>query len=205
MIFVDDRERQSQIVSKFLEKNMPVQIKRLPFGDICIDGKLWIERKTAADFVQSIADTRLFKQIQKLASSDKKSILIIEGDKKIIEEKMSHEAMQGAFISISIFFGIPILYASCTDETVQLILYLKNQLERISVGGATKHGRKPKRLSNKKLYVIQSLPDIGYHKAKKLLETFGSVEAITRAKYHELMQVVGIGETIARKIREVLE
>ena len=39
-----------------------VKIEHLSLGDYCIDGAVLIERKTAADFAQSLMDGRLFGQ-----------------------------------------------------------------------------------------------------------------------------------------------
>ena len=62
-VVVDDRERPSGVVPE-LEKlgRVVVKIEHLSLGDYCIDGAVLIERKTAADFAQSLIDGRLFGQ-----------------------------------------------------------------------------------------------------------------------------------------------
>jgi ERCC4-type nuclease len=54
-IVVDDRERPSGVVAE-LEKaeGVVVKIEHLSVGDYCVDGAVLIERKTAADFAQSL-------------------------------------------------------------------------------------------------------------------------------------------------------
>lgn len=66
-------------------------------------------------------------------------------------------------------------------------------------------GYKPKRMKNRKLYILQGLPEIGPKRAKALLHHFGSVEAVMTATAEDLKKVEGIGPSIAEKIREVLE
>jgi hypothetical protein len=58
-IVVDDRERPSGIVAE-LERlgGVAVKIKHLELGDYCIDSAVLIERKSAADFAQSLIDGR---------------------------------------------------------------------------------------------------------------------------------------------------
>jgi len=45
------------------------------------------------------------------------------------------------------------------------------------------------------------LPGIGYERAIRLLDTFGSVEAVISAGSEELQAVDGIGKKIAEKIK----
>ena len=79
-IVVDDRERPCRVVAE-LEKldGLIVKIEHLTVGDYCIDGAVLIERKTAADFAQSLIDGRLFGQAKLMASSSLRPAYIIEG------------------------------------------------------------------------------------------------------------------------------
>ena len=67
-IVVNDRERPSGVVAE-LEKldDLVLKIEHLTVGDYCI--AVLIERKTAADFAQSLIDGRLFGQAKQMASS----------------------------------------------------------------------------------------------------------------------------------------
>jgi ERCC4-type nuclease len=42
-------------------------------------------------------------------------------------------------------------------------------------------------------------------KAARLLDHFGSVQSVINASFEELQQVKGIGENLARSIRDLLE
>jgi ERCC4-type nuclease len=55
-----------------------------------------------------------------------------------------------------------------------------------------------------KLHLLESLPNIGPTTARRLLEHFKSIEAITKADEAELCQVSGVGPASARTILEVL-
>ena len=50
------------------------------------------------------------------------------------------------------------------------------------------------------LFILQGLPGIGPEKAKRLLETFGSVNAVFQADADALQGVSGIGEKTANAI-----
>jgi ERCC4-type nuclease len=69
-VVVDDRERPSGVVPELEKLNrVVVKIEHLSLGDYCIDGAVLIERKTAADFAQSLMDGRLFGQAMRMATS----------------------------------------------------------------------------------------------------------------------------------------
>ena len=65
-------------------------------------------------------------------------------------------------------------------------------------------GYRPAGWRRRALYILQGLPWIGPRRARALLERFGSVEAIVTADVSALAEVAGIGEGVARSIREAL-
>ncbi len=69
--------------------------------------------------------------------------------------------------------------------------------------GILDHRDKQQKQTNK-LYLLESLPNIGPTTAKRLLDHFKSIEALTQADETELCQVTGIGPASARTILEVL-
>ena len=79
-IVVDDRERPSGVIEE-LEKalDVVVKIEHLPLGDYCVDGAVLIERKTAADFAQSLIDGRLFGQAGRMSSSAWHPLILLRG------------------------------------------------------------------------------------------------------------------------------
>ena len=82
------------------------------------------------------------------------------------------------------------------------------QTEQKVILDASKEGvldqRDEQQKQTNKLYLLESLPNIGPATAKRLLDHFKSIEALTQADEAELCQVTGIGPTSARKILEVL-
>ena len=79
-IIADDREHKSQVINSLMGiDNVEVFIRRLPIGDYLIDNRMIFERKTLKDFAVSVIDGRLFKQMIRLANSNYKSVLILEG------------------------------------------------------------------------------------------------------------------------------
>jgi ERCC4-type nuclease len=202
-IVADDRECKSDVI-KFLSEieNVDLSIERLSMGDYQVEDQLIVERKTLKDFAISIIDGRLFKQMIRLASSNSKSALILEGTAiDTVELGMTREAVQGALITVSLILGIPILRSKDPSETARLIVYIGRQIESVARGGVQRYGYRPKNKRKRQLYILQGMPGVGPERADRLLDRFGSVEAAISASSSELQSVDGIGIGVADKIR----
>jgi ERCC4-type nuclease len=203
-VIADDRERKSEVIQFLSEmQNVSMDIKRLSLGDYLVDNRLVFERKTLNDFALSIIDGRLFNQAIRLVSSKYNSVLILEGTgKELTETGIRREAIQGALITVSIVLGIPVLRSKSPSESAHLILYTARQVKSFARGAVQRHGGRPKKGKRKKqLYILQGLPGVGSERAKRLLDAFGSVEAVITATREELISVEGIGANIAEKIK----
>ena len=202
-IIADDRECKSEVIQSLLQiEDIDVTIRRLTMGDYQIDDRLLVERKTLKDFVVSIIDGRLFKQMIYLANSKSEGVLILEGTVgDTVELGMTREAMQGALITVSLILGIPVLRSKDPSETAKLMVYIARQIESMARGGVQRHGYRPKDKRKRQLFILQGLPGVGPEKAERLLAMFGSVEAAISASSSELQYVDGIGLGVADKIR----
>ena len=202
-VIADDRECKSEVIASLLQiEDVDVSIQRLSLGDYRVDNRLIVERKTLKDFAVSIIDGRLFKQMIRLANSNSKCVLILEGTVgDTVELGMTREAMQGALITVSLILGIPVLRSKDPSETAKLIVYIARQIKSKAMGGVQRHGYRPKNKRKRQLFILQGLPGIGREKAERLLAMFGSVEAAISASSSELQAVDGIGKSIADKIR----
>ncbi len=202
-VIADDREGKSRIIQYLKRsKNVSIEIRRLPVGDYLVDNQLIFERKTLNDFALSIIDGRIFKQAISLVNSKYKCILILEGTgKELTETGVRRESMQGALITVSIVLGIPVLRSKDPSETARLIIYTAQQIKTIVVGPVRRSGWRPKGKRKKQLFILQGLPDVGSARAVRLLDKFGSVEAVMAATIEELKSVEGIGPYTAERIK----
>ncbi len=206
-IEVDDRERNAILLAT-LEALEGVNLTRvrLRTGDFQIDGSVLIERKTTADFGRSLIDGRLFSQASRLAGSPFGAALIVEGgDAEWRAVAVSDQALQGAFISISLIYSIPLLFSSGPEETARLLVYAARQLLRARSGGQVPVRKtRARRRSTRQTRVLQALPGIGPMRARKLLEHFGSVRACLNAAPPQLAAVAGIGARTSALIAETV-
>ncbi|MFW6055337.1 MAG: ERCC4 domain-containing protein [Thermodesulfobacteriota bacterium] len=205
-VLVDDREGGSEVIRALEGYGACLRRTRLSVGDYCLDEELLVERKSMADFGASIVDGRLFKQANRLVSSTYASALLIEGTgQEAAKLNVSREAVQGALVTVSLVFGLPVLRSGSPKETAWLMLTAARQLKTCRRGILKRPGYKPRSRPKRQLYLLQGLPNIGRGKAEKLLDTFGGVQAVMDASYEELIRVKGIGRETARGIREILK
>ena len=97
--------------------------------------------------------------------------------------------------------GIPVLRSKDPAESARLILYTAIQIKSIAKGPIRGHGWRPKGKRKKRLYILQGLPNVGSERATRLLDAFGSVEAVMTASIVELQSVEGVGNHTAERIK----
>jgi ERCC4-type nuclease len=121
--------------------------------------------------------------------------------KDLSKTGVRREALQGALITISLNLGIPILRSRNPSESAHLILYAAKQVNYFASGGIPRRGSRPKGKRKRQIYFLQGLPGVGPERAARLLEKFGTVQAVVTASYGELQTVEGIGKHTAERIK----
>ncbi len=206
-IVADDRENAGGVIAELRRRDdVVVEISRLGVGDFLVEDNIAVERKTLPDFAASIIDARWFRQSAAMAAGTRRGVIILEGTGATSGRLgVSREALQGALITVGVFYGLAILRATDAAETARLLVYLGRQAQRFFVGGLSRPGYRPKGRRARQLFILQGLPGIGPERAERLLAHFGSVANVTKASADELAAIDGIGESTAAKIRWAVE
>jgi DNA excision repair protein ERCC-4 len=205
-IVVDDRERWSGVAGALWRRPaVSVAVRRLHLGDYQVDDTLIVERKTLADFALSVRDCRLFTQVGRLTRQRQmRSCLILEGNPdRYPHLAIPKPAFQGALITVTLVFGLPVLRSETPEETADLILYAANQLRRREIRPPRRRGFKVTGNRRRQILLLQAIPDVGPKKAEILLDAFGSPADIAVASVEQIEAVEGIGPKGARKIYSV--
>ncbi len=202
-IRVDDRESGGAVLTALRGyPEFDIRVERLAVGDYLVEERLLFERKTLPDLVASIKDGRLFAQGERLAKAVPRGALILEGTTSDLgATRMSREAIQGALVSLALFYDLPLLRASDPAETARLMLFAARQARAFARGTIPRHGRRPRGKTRLQSHILQGLPRVGPERAKRLIDHFGSVQAVIAADAEALMQVPGIGAGVAEVIR----
>ena len=209
---IDFREQRSGIVSEIekLTNKIAFELCTLPTGDYMVGDKIIVERKTLNDFLTSIKTGRIFQQAYRIAQTGKNGLIILEGDKTMVDSSlMSRKAVQGALIHLTVFIGIPVIRSLNIQETATLLIDILNQSKQqelprqkhiISVSPGIQINKKQRQ----KLFLLQNLPGIGTKKGLALLKTFSTIENILNASPADLTKVRGIGNKLAERIIAIL-
>ena len=204
-IRMDYREKASGLGDLLQETELILEIGQVPYGDYIINDAITIERKTAKDFLISIIDGRLFKQLSNLKKHCSRPLLLIEGNPYETDLAFDPLAIKGALLSTQAIWHVPVIFSSSKEETRDIFLMLGRQEESRLDVVPLRGGYRPKRIKSKQLFLIQGLPQVGPTMAKRLLEHFGSVAKTMNATVAELMRVEGIGQVSAKAIRAILD
>lgn len=207
-VIVDDRESRGALLGELRGcLQIDVTVERLPVGDYLVDNRFLFERKTLPDLVGSVIAGRLFSQALRLAEvADYRPALILEGTAKDLRgSRMRWEAVQGALVTVSLLIGLPVLRTRSAQETVRTFQFAALQARSVAVGALPRRGKRPRGKKALQSHLLQGLPGVGPERAARLLERFGSVEAVLSADRKALELVPGIGTQTARAMRWAVE
>lgn len=206
-LIMDDRERRAGVGTALArDHGFEIRVERLTVGDYLLPGLLVVERKTWLDLVGSVISGRLFRQANRLASSaPARACLIVEGRQTdTMHLDISQAAIQGAIISVTIVFGLPVLYTDSPAGTADAIRIASAQLRRRHSRPIRRHCPGPSSLSRHQIAMLSAIPGVGPTRARALLAAFGSPHRIAATPVEDLARLEGIGPHTARQIHAVM-
>lgn len=201
-IKIDNRE--SKETKTILNIFFNSEEKMLSVGDIIVDDFLCIEHKTINDFISSVFDGRIFSQIEKMKLNYLNNYIMVSGSLtellNLANDKNCYNSIIGA-ISSCYVRNCPIIFC---DNLPNMCVIIKNLSEKLTDGKDRSITEIKLPIKDNPLKVICSFQGISQKKGKLLLDKFGSLQSIFDATEPELMEIGGIGKTIARNIFKVL-
>lgn len=204
-IVADSRELGALVTRELAKLGALIKSQTLDVGDFVLSDRVVVERKDVEDFASSIIDGRLFQQAAKLKESYAKPVIVVEGATLAGSGRVRPEAMMGAYASLLVDYGIPIVWAQKPSEAAQLMFAIARR-EQIQDKRTPRimTAAKPSTIEEQQEFIVASLPNIDRSRAEKLLSSFQTVERVFQASQEELMSITGIGEKISEEIRRVL-
>jgi len=207
-IIIDHREKASLVPSYLEKQGFEIEYKQLNVADYIVRD-VAIERKTIQDFISSMLNQRLRKQIQELQQYENR-LLIIEGleegdlyseNNEINETSgLNPNSIRGFLLSITLKHRVPIIYTKNEEDTAKYIEVLnKKQSSPVMSWQAQKMNLSPEEQLQ---FIIESFPGIGPKTSKKLLEKFGTIQNIILAPTESLQEILG---KKAETVREIIE
>jgi Fanconi anemia group M protein len=190
-ILIDYREKNCLVPFELKNRNLNIEFCELKVGDYLINN-LIIERKTVNDFISSMINKRILRQIEDLNQYEDK-LLIIEGieERELYNEdnkSINSNAIRGFLLSILLNYKIPILFTKNSEDTARFIEVLtKRKKTEHSLNFKRKGLTKEEQIE----FILESFPGIGPKTAKKLLQEFKSLNNIFNASQEELTKRIG--------------
>lgn len=230
-ILIDDRERASGLAEALRALGARVEVTRLALGDARIGARIVVERKSAGDFIDSLLDGRLERQIHALAAWRGQALVIVEGEfGPHALAGMPAAEVRAALLALQLDWRLPLVRSLDVEDTARWIVALARRdagqgslLARgLTPPAAARPHPAPHRATRPKrgeaflapapaagtavapLAALRRVPGLGAKKAAALLAHFGSMTKLFNAGETELAQAPGIGPILAREIYGLL-
>lgn len=191
-IIADYREKNSLVIAELMHNQVEVEIKHLPVADFIIKNTA-IERKTVSDFISSMINKRLLRQLEEIKQYPK-PLLLIEGceEQELYNDEeggVHGNAIRGFLLHISLELQIPIIFTKDYEDTAKFLTLIakKQQPNHIAI-------RAKKRVRNKReqlQFILEGFPNIGPATAKKLLKHYKTLKQIINTELEELKKLIG--------------
>ena len=207
-IRIDTQEQRSGIPA--LLAAMPqvhIEVIPLHLGDYDVGGdpRRVFERKTGSDFLNSLAQGRLFAQLIALLKSRFAPILLLEGDPlRVSHSQMRPESIRGALSYITAILHVPILPSSEPADYAHLVYAAAKQCQIGHAAHGPAGGRRGASLSEQQMQIVLALPGIGPITARALCAHFRSLHDLLTADAATLAMIPGVSPARAAALEQLL-
>ena len=210
-MIIDSREPKSIIQSFKSKKDLLVVEEFIESGDYLLSDGFAIERKTIPDFISSISDRRLFKQLNSLIQYDN-PVLAIVGNNKwesfyFSHNRYIHSVFTGTLSTIVMSYPkVRIIQFDNDSDFVSFVTSLERKLcENGKQSTRPKPMlRKPESLSERKENALSCAKSIGIKTAQLCLDKYKTIEDLSKISLKELESIEGLGKKAAQNLYELL-
>lgn len=203
-IIADHREKNSLVIAELTSLGIDVELKVLPVADFIINNTA-VERKTVSDFLNSMINKRLVRQLEEMQQYPSK-LLLIEGleNQELYDDKnkdgINPNAIRGFLLSILIKSNVPILFTKNYQDTARFLSVLARKKEKTEE--AIRAKKKSMSKKEQLQFILEGFPGIGPSAAKKLLKKFKTIKNIVNASEEELKKLIGKKAEIFKLLEE---
>jgi ERCC4-type nuclease len=201
-IIIDYREKNCLVASKLIKEGLEIEFKELKVADYLVKD-VAIERKTVKDFISSMINKRILRQLEEIQQYENR-LIIIEG---IDEEELYNDeetgvngnAIRGFLLSIILKYKTPIIFSkNCEDTAKYISILAKKEAKELPLNVKKKSLNKRERIQ----LILESFPGIGPKTARKLLNEFKTIKNTFNSSEEELKKVIGKRAEIFRILEE---
>ena len=202
-IIADHRERKTKTCEWLRTYDAKIIEQQLEVADYIVSDRVGIERKTVNDLLQSVIDQRLFRQLERMAGTFERPLLIVEGEQKTLfsARNIHPNTIHGVLSSITLDYGIPIIWTHSPKVTAAQIFWTACREQGDAGRGLqTRVCKKRNSTPKQQEYLVAGIPNVNSVLSKRLLREFGTVKKVFSLKECDIMKVDGIGKKKAKSI-----
>lgn len=213
-VLIDSREQKmaNKALSFFKGRHIIAEIQTLKDGDLIFllqnQEKVYIERKSFSDYVSSyIKNNHIQDQAIRLSEYNYYAC-IVHGNIRDLQRvfalrRISQDSVDKMTANLMLFYKLPIFFVSDEKQYLKLALMIAETvakhhgkaLESMSLSGGMK--------ARPDIKILAAQDNIGFQKAKMLLDEFGSPEAVLNASREDLLKIKGVGNSMVSNIKEL--
>lgn len=189
-IIIDNREKNSLVLAELISDNAEVELKQLEVADYLI-GDIAIERKSISDFISSMMNKRLLRQLNGLQQYPSR-LIIIEGtdEHEFYNDKneggIHANAIRGMILSIIFDFATPVIFTKDSADTAKFLMVLAKRFDKRKQEISLNPKRRARSVPEQQQFILEGFPGIGPVGAKALLKKFRTIKDIINATPEEL-------------------
>ncbi len=199
-ITADCREKNSLVIAELRKRKIQVNIEHLKVADYIIKNTA-VERKTSHDFLKSMINKRLFRQLKEIKQYPQ-PLLIIEGNLESTEMNVHKNAVKGFLLSILLNYKVPIIFTKSEEDTAKYLITLIKQKIKTKNEKPIRARKKLKNEKEQLQYILEGFPNIGPVTAKKLLRKYKTIQNIINAQINDLKNLIGKKASIFKLARK---
>ena len=192
----DLHEKNSLVASELVALGADVEFKHLKVADYLI-GNVAIERKTISDFISSMINKRLLRQLEELQQYEKR-LLVIEGadEQELYNDKfeikgMHPNAIRGMLLHTSLEANCPIILTKDYQDTAKFLFLIARKMEKTKHPISLHAKKKAQNKGEQIQYILEGFPGIGPATAKRLLKEFKTIKNIINTPIEKLKELIG--------------
>jgi len=197
-IIVDNREKNSLVVSELYALGFEIEFKQLPVADYIVNN-IAIERKTITDLQNSIINKRIMRQLKELDQFPFRALLIEGLDYHDPYNGILHpNAYRGFLLSTAIEYKIPLIFTYNEEDTAHYLHVLAKRKKKPAPS------MRPSKilLSDKEQlqFILEGIPQIGPKTSQKLLKKYKTIKKFSNANKKDLQKVIGKKAEVVHKL-----
>lgn len=211
MIISDAREIKCNLLLE--QKNAKFEREFIEVGDNLLPKSFAIERKTGKDFLASVSDRRLYRQLNNLCQYNYPILAVVTEniwkDLYFSRNKYNqnvHTTFEGSLKTIYAKYPkVRVIFFKSDEEYVDFLINLDKKLTEEGNGDRpTPMVRKATSIKDIKENVLSAIPGVGIAMSKKLLKKYKTVKRVAGASTKDMITINKLGTKTAEKIKEVL-